>query len=119
MCKEVGHLKNTCLGKIRKQSTWKVDWSESATDVGFSGGKGANSLEEDSIINSINWTSFIGKLKFVTHPLRQLRFSFFFVFSSRDKIHEFLWGLAQTIPSLILLHVTTFVNMVDLINDPD
>jgi hypothetical protein len=30
---------------------------------------------------------------------------FLFVFSSRDRILEFLWGLAQTIPSLIPLHV--------------
>ena len=38
----------------------------------------------------------------ITYPLRQPRF---FVFSSRDRIPEFLWGLVQTIPSLILLHV--------------
>jgi hypothetical protein len=63
VCKEVGHLQNTCPGKIRKQSTWKVDWSERSTDAGFSAVKGANSMEEDSIINSINLTSFIGKLK--------------------------------------------------------
>jgi hypothetical protein len=50
-------------------------------------------------------------MSYVTHPLRQLRFSFFLVFSSRDKILEFLWGLARTIPSLILLHVTTSVNI--------
>jgi hypothetical protein len=51
----------------------------------------------------------------VTHPLRQLRFSFIFVFSSRDRILEFLRGLAHTIPSLILLHVTTSVNILSRI----
>jgi hypothetical protein len=41
----------------------------------------------------------------VTDPLWKPRFFHLFVFSSRDIIPKFLWGLAQTIPSLILLHV--------------
>jgi hypothetical protein len=42
----------------------------------------------------------------VTHPLRQLRFFFFFLSFLRGiRIPEFLWGLAQTLPSLILPHV--------------
>jgi hypothetical protein len=46
-----------------------VDWSESATNAGFSVGKGANFLEEESLYNSIDSTSFIGKLKLHTPAL--------------------------------------------------
>jgi hypothetical protein len=47
-------------------------------------------------------------------PTTATNIFFFFVFSLRDRIPEFLWGLAQTIPSLILLHVTTSVNILSI-----
>jgi hypothetical protein len=65
----VGNLKKTCPGKTKKQSTWKEEWSEIDPTPGFSNEKGENVLEGDSLINSMNSTTFIGKLKFISPAL--------------------------------------------------